>query len=195
MFALVVFFELWRILFLRVPRPPEAYFRTDLNLGVILLGCVFALGLQNARVKGVATRLLYPWAAVLYTLAVYAWNAFHHSRSQHALAITVFPILITATMLHPQSWWTRLLELPPLRFVGKISFSLYLWQQLFLDRYVPPPPHTLRSHSFLCWVLTFCCAIASYILIETPMIRIGHRIAKRFDLQKVREHQAKLETA
>jgi hypothetical protein len=81
--------------------------------------------------------------------------------------------------LHPATSCGKLLEFPAVRFVGRISYSLYLWQELFLNYYVHPPSGSLRSHNSLCWAASILCALASYYLIETPMIRFGHRLTKR----------------
>ena len=191
--AMVVALEFWALFVLHTPALRKyamvIYLRTDMVAGGILLGCVFALALRRPRVLEIAKSYLYPWVAVLYTAIVFARLELHHSRSDHALIITVYPVLITATMLHPGSLTSRILELPPLKFIGKISYSLYLWQELFFRYDQVPAPGSFRSHPFLCWCATFACAIASYYLIETPLIRRGHRIAKRYDLQELAHHQ------
>jgi peptidoglycan/LPS O-acetylase OafA/YrhL len=183
MVMLALLFEFWRGYYLRMPRSPDVYFRTDIAVEVILLGCVFALALQRPHVRKFAARYLQPWKAFLYLAAVFVLNNLHHSRTEHLLSCTVYPVLIVATVMHSRSFTTRLLEAAPMRFIGRISYSLYLWQELFLDRFQQARPHTLRSHVFLCWCLTFAFALASYYLVEVPLIRRGHRIAKRFDMQ------------
>jgi peptidoglycan/LPS O-acetylase OafA/YrhL len=90
----------------------------------------------------------------------------------------LFPCLILATMLHPGTLVSRLLELRPLRAAGRISYSLYLWQQLFWVpvRYVHWPIGAVERH----WVgfpLTVAAALASYYLVEKPVIRLGHWLA------------------
>jgi peptidoglycan/LPS O-acetylase OafA/YrhL len=186
--ALVVIFELWRAVVMATPRlqgfTPLIYLRTDMVIGEIFLGCVFALALTRAKVKALMKSYLEPWVALLYAAAVFARLTFHHSRSDHALGITVYPLLLVSTMLHPDSLTSRFLELPPIRFVGRISYSLYLWQELFFNPLVAPAPGSFRSHTLLCWGAAFACAIASYYLIERPLIRYGHRIAKRYDLEE-----------
>jgi peptidoglycan/LPS O-acetylase OafA/YrhL len=107
----------------------------------------------------------------------------HHSYLAQLPLISVYPIVIVATVLHPQSSMTKLMEMRPVRFLGRISYSLYLWQQLFSNGETIPSAHSLYSHVALCWCCTFACASASYYLIEAPLIRRGHAIAKRFDLQ------------
>lgn len=193
MCMLVVALEWWRVVVLHTPRlqgfTPLIYLRTDMVIGGILLGCVFALALTRTRVLTFAKSYLHPWVALLYTAMVFTRLELHHSRSDHALIITVYPLLIAATMLHPRSLTSRFLELAPLRFVGRISYSLYLWQMLFFNYFQAPTPGSFRSHVLLCWFATFACAIASYYLIETPLIRRGHKIARRFDLQELDPHR------
>ncbi len=187
--TLVVVFEIWRVVVLHRPAlqgfSPLFYLRTDIVIGQIFLGCVFALVLQRAKPMIWMKYYLYPWVTLLYAAAVFARLTFHHSRSDHALEITVFPLLIVSTMLHPESLTSRFLELAPVRFVGRISYSLYLYQQLFFRSLVVPPPGSIRSHTLLCWIATFACAITSYYLIERPLIRYGHRVAKKFDLEEL----------
>jgi peptidoglycan/LPS O-acetylase OafA/YrhL len=90
-----------------------------------------------------------------------------------------FPLFTISTMLHPGSVSCRILELPLLRFIGRISFSLYLWQQLFFpDQHTPAswPMSTLQIFPFN-YLAAFACAVASYYLVERPLIRVGHRIS------------------
>jgi peptidoglycan/LPS O-acetylase OafA/YrhL len=185
---MVVALELWRNIVLHVPQL-QVYamiisLRTDMVTGGILLGCVFALALRKTQIRTFANSYLRPWVALLYTAAVFTRLALHHSRTDHALLITVYPLLLTATMLHPGSLTTRFLEFAPIRFIGRISYSLYIWQMLFLNPLVVPKPGSFRSHGVLCWAASLACAIASYYLIETPLVRRGHKIAKRFDVQQ-----------
>jgi peptidoglycan/LPS O-acetylase OafA/YrhL len=186
--ALVAAFELWRVVVMETPRlqgfAPLIYLRTDTVIGGLLLGCVFTLALRREKVMAFAKATCYPWVALLYAAAVFARVTLHHSRSDHAIDITVYPLLLASTMLHPESLTGRFLELPPIRFVGRISYSVYLWQELFFNPLVVPAPGSFRSHTLLCWGATFACAIASYYLIETPLIRYGHRIARKYDLEE-----------
>jgi peptidoglycan/LPS O-acetylase OafA/YrhL len=187
MCLLVVALELWRLVVFAVPKLQGGtfliYLRTDIVIDGILLGSLFALALTRPPVLKLAKTWLRPWTAILYAAAVFIAQELHSGRYDHAVLITVYPVLLTATVLHPNSWTTRFLELPPLRFIGRISYSLYLWQELFFFPFAPPAPGSLRSHPLLCWVATFACAIASYYLVETPLVRRGHRIAKRFDIK------------
>lgn len=187
-----VVLEIWRLVVLSTPQLQlglewQIAQRTDVVLGGILLGSVFAVALTHRNLLHMATSWLRPWVAMLYSASVFIELQRHHSTPIQTALLTVYPVLIVATALHPQSLLGRLLELAPVKFIGRISYSLYLWQQLFFHGDDPSTPSFFHSHVFLSWCGTFACAIASYFLIETPLIRRGHKIAKRFDLQTRRD--------
>jgi peptidoglycan/LPS O-acetylase OafA/YrhL len=74
------------------------------------------------------------------------------------------------------------LETRGLKFIGRISYSLYLWQQAFFPlKGLGPQPHdnllTFIQHSWLRYAVLPLVAVASYQWIERPMIRLGHRLA------------------
>jgi peptidoglycan/LPS O-acetylase OafA/YrhL len=90
--------------------------------------------------------------------------------------------MVVSTMLHARSWSTRVLESAPLRFIGKISYSLYLWHVLFFSRIAPQahvtnPVLVALSGRPAKYVATLCVALLSYYLLEKPMMRLGHRLA------------------
>jgi peptidoglycan/LPS O-acetylase OafA/YrhL len=61
----------------------------------------------------------------------------------------------------------KFLNLPSVSFVGVLSYSLYLWQQIFLNRYSSSPLCTFPINL----VLTFAVALGSYLFIEVPSLR------------------------
>lgn len=68
----------------------------------------------------------------------------------------------------------------PIIFIGTLSYSLYLWQQPFLDRTSSSPLCAFPLNLFL----TFVAAYASYRLVERPMLRFqkaGRREEKKAD--------------
>ena len=71
----------------------------------------------------------------------------------------------------PRTLIGRGLNARPLVWLGTISYSLYLWQQLFLCRHhsswITTFPQNLG--------LAFACAILSYQLIEQPLLRLRAR--------------------
>lgn len=186
--VVAVAIEIWRAVVMHTPHLQhglewQVAQRTDVVLSGILLGSVFSVALTHERLFQIATKFLVPWVATLYTFFIFLELQRHHSSTVQTVIITVYPVLIVATSLHPETMLGRFLEMAPVRFLGRISYSLYLWQELFFHGEELPTPGSFRSHVFLCWCATFACAIASYYLIETPLIRRGHKIARRFDVQ------------
>ena len=56
--------------------------------------------------------------------------------------------------------------------MGVLSYSLYLWQQLFLDRHA-----TSYVNAFpLNLVLAVSVALASYFLLEKPLLKFRRRL-------------------
>lgn len=66
----------------------------------------------------------------------------------------------------------RFLNSSPLVFIGTLSYSLYLWQQLFLNR-----RSDALIHQFpLNLILALIVAMASFYLIEQPALRLRQRL-------------------
>ena len=89
-----------------------------------------------------------------------------------ALAVTIHGVV-----LFDKRMVGRLLNLRPVAFIGVLSYSLYLWQQFFLNR---------SSHSVVCafpWNLIFAgvAAAGSYTLIEKPALAIRKKLQRRFE--------------
>jgi peptidoglycan/LPS O-acetylase OafA/YrhL len=68
---------------------------------------------------------------------------------------------------------------------GHISYSLFLWQQLFVGK---PEYYGGFSNLFIP-LLIVPCAVLSYVLIEKPMNRVGRRSAARFRGQSPGQHE------
>ena len=59
----------------------------------------------------------------------------------------------------------------PAVFIGKRSYSLYLWQQPFFDHAAPSFFTTFPQNVGLCAI----AAMASYHLVELPFLGLRHR--------------------
>jgi peptidoglycan/LPS O-acetylase OafA/YrhL len=180
---LSIFFGLWRVLDAQTGATARwladvsPHFRTDLRADALLWGCVvaFLLTPPGAREK-LRAILTAPVTAALAAIAV-ACVIVYSMLSAQWLAMLI-PVVLAGTMLHPEWGFCRLLDLASVRFVGRISYSLYLWQELFLT------PGWLPKLGFVQqwpWnlVATFAAATASYFLVEKPCMQLGRALAQR----------------
>ena len=95
------------------------------------------------------------------------------------IGMTLANLGIALTIHHcvsrPTKALGRVLERPIAVRIGVLSYSLYLWQQLFLNRH-----STSWINAFpVNIVFAFAAAMLSYRLIESPFLRISERLRKR----------------
>ncbi|MEO6688519.1 MAG: acyltransferase [Dokdonella sp.] len=139
----------------------------------IAIGCAFALLRPALLQNGMYLRITAtPWRWSLLALII----AVNHWRSGHTIVdVLAWPwMLIAMTMLIESSTrcsgtlaW-RILNWRPLVFVGTLSYSLYLWQQPFLNRHMDT-----WATNFPVNILLACgAALLSYYLIERPFLRV-----------------------
>ncbi len=160
---------------------PPYVIRTYWQIHLLLVPSLVALLLRGPKVRAAALRWMQPgWVLILTVVLMTVAGIYSHPRAITVLMYS-FTFLVVAMMLHPRSWSTRVLELRPLRFIGRISYSIYLWHILFYSAIDLPPvsSHVLLVLSERPWkyVCTLVVAVASYYLIEKPLVRMGHRLA------------------
>ena len=148
------------------------HFATQYRLDAILCGCLAALLLEHKWFRSWVVRARAPvwWGCGLFYVAVLCFT-----RQPLLPEAAVVPLILAGTVLHPASFVSRCLEWAPIRWVGRLSYSLYLWQQLFLTHTNATLP-VVQTWPFNVFA-AFVFAAASYYLVEQPMIRVGHRIA------------------
>ena len=166
--------------------------QTEYVINYLIAPALIALLLQRPSVRSAVIKYLRPWVAFVGTLiAKVLWSCFHPGFLQHNgrlawltspsyLLLYPFDLWVVATVYHPKSWTTRILETAPLRLVGRLSYSLYLWHVFFFVSRLPQVEmHTLTPLTQRPWryVATAAMALFSYYCIERPFIRLGHRIA------------------
>lgn len=75
-------------------------------------------------------------------------------------------------LMFPNSTIGNLLEYGPVKAMGKISYSLYIWQQLFLGS----TGHWTRFQFLTMYpyniLIVFMCALCSYFFIERPFLNL-----------------------
>ncbi len=133
----------------------------------------------------------YTWLAA----APWAWWTLQHGDFDWvylALALT-FGSLVS----HAVARRNRVLASPPLRYLGRISYGVYIWHPLVFTLYYATPLYRVPAayglnkgvfHMVLQWALTIGAAALSWRFIEQPILKL-----KRFF--EARPERAKMESA
>jgi peptidoglycan/LPS O-acetylase OafA/YrhL len=129
----------------------------------------------NARLRRVSGT-----PATLLVLAILLLSYYRTSFvPRRMVAPASISLLLLSTVLAPASLISRLLDLAPLRWVGRLSYSVYLWQQVFLVDRDSPDPFSVAGHRHpvLALLAIFGVACASRYLVEKPCINLGRALA------------------
>lgn len=152
------------------------YQRTDLRLDALLWGCWMALLIRGPVWRTRVASLLRGSGWIVAVVALIAVVAFTPPLAMLWQSVLI-PMVLAGTTLNPDTPMGRFLETAPLRWIGRISYSLYLWQQVFLVPIAERGQLGVTQWLPLSIACTFAIAAASYYVIERPMIRLGHRLA------------------
>lgn len=152
------------------------------HLDTIMTGCALSL-LIDLKLAERYIKICYHWAApvaaLVFLFAVDTPMGHMHRGAvayKVVIGLTLENVAIAAFLLHvvfhSSSVFGKLLNFDVLKHLGMISYSLYLWQQLFTGPYTRSVPLNL-----LC---ILACAEASYFLVERPSFRLRDFIQRRF---------------
>jgi peptidoglycan/LPS O-acetylase OafA/YrhL len=147
-------------------------FRTEARLDAIMYGTIFALLMFKFRAafEQYLTLPVVVGAAIFAIIACYLLPYMPIRRT--ALAM-MMPILIVYSAINYKNIFGQFLEWNPLQWVGRLSYSLYIWQMLFL---VPGERAMPWVQGFpMAFLFILGCASASYYFVERPFILLGHQ--------------------
>jgi peptidoglycan/LPS O-acetylase OafA/YrhL len=149
--------------------------RTDYKADTLLWGCAAAFAIHSLAGRSLILQALpkfWPGIGACMVVAL----CFFHPPAYIPLLAVVIPSVVAYTLIYPTRFAGRVLETPILRGVGRLSYSLYLWQQLFLtDRHLFSQQSILQIFP-LNVTLTFVFAYLSFRFIECPCIALGGRL-------------------
>ena len=152
-----------------------AWLRTDMVLDAFFAPCLLAILLHHyPAFRTKVQRLSNPLTTIaLAALLVIATVAGLNPAVKKSLQAVLLPLIVVSTVLQPATWMGRILELPVMRWVGRISYSLYLWQQMFVG-----PFHAWNTLPLRMAAL-FGIAAASFYFIERPTMAYGRSVLRR----------------
>lgn len=150
--------------------------RTDIRLDGLLLGCLAALTLWDPDWRERFVRGMRSWVWMVCVAGYVGLQVYYRRHYYTLLESGLLTIIVATTVFRPQMLAGRLLELGWMRWIGRLSYSLYLWQQFFLVPGAKSPWAYLQEFPLNC-VFLFVAAALSYQFVERPMIRLGHKLA------------------
>jgi peptidoglycan/LPS O-acetylase OafA/YrhL len=146
---------------------------------------LFALGYVFARHQATIGRMIARYSLPLFlvtaALVFYPPDPYEDPEFEmryRLVYVVAMPLLVASTGLHG-TLLNRLFENRALAYVGRISYSIYLWQELMLGPERAGIPALL--HLGLLLLLVAFCAV-SFETFEKRMIRIGRRLSDRLQL-------------
>jgi peptidoglycan/LPS O-acetylase OafA/YrhL len=164
---------------------------TPLRIDAIMIGCLFAIYHERIR-SWLAAHFNYKYLLLLLLVLFINSRYFEELNRLHRLHLgflltplgvgvsvgTLTNSLIGMLLIfsiHYKNWWFSFLNAPAMNYIGKLSYSLYLWQHLFTM--------STRVGVLSTFPINLCCIMAaalfSYYLIETPFLRLKSRFESR----------------
>lgn len=141
---------------------------------------VLAMGCLLAMVAGRAPRIRRSWALGMCGIvgAVPTYWGLRGFHSDPILLFVLWPLMhlsIAGLILHAVRSQYRWLNVLPMIWLGQISYSLYLWQQLFVFGRDGRPWYGV--------IAAVGVASGSYYVVERPMLRLRERRARKVILR------------
>jgi peptidoglycan/LPS O-acetylase OafA/YrhL len=163
----------WFILLAFPAYSPMAELWTFARMDAIAMGCLMAFVAWDPYWRRNLDRLcnrqpVIPAVCIVLvgSMIASAYSAKYQVGIAYSLNTLCITVLIWSALRNSGSWWVRMLNLPILGMIGIMSYSIYLWQQIFLDHQNPG----LLCSFPLNVLLAVITAILSYNLIEKPFL-------------------------
>jgi len=177
---------LWRVILVVADLVPDGYqyYAFDTQFDALLVGCGLALCARTNWVQRTARAVSVTPIAPLLTVAVLAaghqipLDVWYLTIGNLFDAVLLAILLVQVMMLHRHLAW-RWIQWRWVRFLGAISYPLYLYHQLgrrIVDSIWQP--------RFAVWIVvatmvSLALAIGSYYFVEKPFLRLKTRFTRR----------------
>jgi peptidoglycan/LPS O-acetylase OafA/YrhL len=145
----------------------------------VLLGELMLQPQYKTWLQGLAGRRLILGSAIVFPLIVSPLLG-EHFRGAYSITVgksldlACICIVITAAVSFPGTMLFRFLNWRPLVFLGVLSYSLYVWNNLFLNS----GGHWMVNRFPLNFLCAAGMALASHFLVERPFLKLKDRLHK-----------------
>jgi peptidoglycan/LPS O-acetylase OafA/YrhL len=151
--------------------------RLSLGFGIAWLVLYILASMRNLSIMGG-----YMWPVASHLFQIFPWA------NEFGFAISYSCCMLAVLFNRPGGLLRRLFEWTPLRWLGLISFGLYLWHEPFIqiiqNNLGPDLSHIDRHIAIiLCVGLAFSVAVsfsfATYVMIEKPGFQLSSRLRQQ----------------
>lgn len=158
----------------------RVYFGSDTRADCILLGCAVAMLVTWSMVRLNRRVLRIGGLVSIGVIVIYLVNVFNFSNHHvYSIGLSIFALavawLILQTMTAPHRLVMAVLENPVLVWIGKLSYSLYLWHYFSVALAMWLTSSSL-TRTLIAVPLALIFASASYYFVERPFLKLKARL-------------------
>jgi peptidoglycan/LPS O-acetylase OafA/YrhL len=160
---------------------PALHYAFPFVCGPLAMGCLLAIYAPRVRALISASKLLSSDLIFVFAVPLIAWlDAVDMGTVDHSIGLvtnTLLTFCVARLVFVPTGFVGRILNSAPLARLGKLSYSLYLFQQLFFDSISGKPAIPLPFPFNLAGA--FAAALACYYAVEVPFLSLRSRFRAR----------------
>jgi len=142
----------------------------------LAMGCLLARFRPWLEQQRWYLRLMQPGWSILLLALVLVINRYTGYTVVEVFGMAILnlalAVLVHRCVYHAGGAFGRFLNWKPLAFIGVLSYSLYLWQQLFINRNSGAWMNAFPQN----FVFAIAAALASYYVVEKPLLKWRQRL-------------------
>lgn len=157
-----------------------AYILMSKGLLSILTGTILAIVLFKYTFHtGINRYLFMGWQLLLLYLVLYFHKQQWIGDINHILSDACIALFLLSLLMRKDSFFYRVLNLPVMRWFGVLSYSIYIWQELFTAFQPWQGAFPLSGSMLFNLPLLLIVAWLSYTCFERPFLKLKERFTRR----------------